>query len=148
MKTRQSELLQVFLVCFSLLLSIFQRENEEPTPTPKKICKVKRAKSSRKNTRTRFSEGCLHIFPPFFIFRVFAAAAVTLPRRGPARVPLPLVHVLLLLPILLLALAKGAFTFMAHKTWQGGDDDDDDDGHKFKKQKKMGEKREKNEKKI
>lgn len=80
MKTRQSELLQVFFFSFFaccawlyvclrvlVLLSIFQREKGTNNT---KICKVKRAKSSRKNTRTRFSEGCLHIFPPFFIPRL------------------------------------------------------------------------------
>lgn len=80
MKTRQSELLQVFFfssfslvvlgcvcLCVLVLLSIFQREKGTNNT---KICKVKRAKSSRKNTRTRFSEGCLHIFPPFFIPRL------------------------------------------------------------------------------
>lgn len=54
-------------LCVLVLLSIFQREKGTNNT---KICKVKRAKSSRKNTRTRFSEGCLHIFPPFFIPRL------------------------------------------------------------------------------
>lgn len=113
-------------VCVLVLLSIFQREKGTNNT---KICKVKRAKSSRKNTRTRFSEGCLHIFPPFFIPRLCCCHPPTacpfpfpLPSPDPAGA----------------AFAPVAFTFMAHKTWQGGDD-----GHKFKKQQKKWKKNEK-----
>lgn len=85
-------------VCVLVLLSIFQREKGTNNT---KICKVKRAKSSRKNTRTRFSEGCLHIFPPFFIPRLCCCHPPTAcPRPRPRPRPLPTPHSLLILPAL------------------------------------------------
>lgn len=110
-------------MCVLVLLSIFQREKGTNNT---KICKVKRAKSSRKNTRTRFSEGCLHIFPPFFIPRLCCCHPPTACPR-----PLTAAHSPLPPDPAGAAFAPVAFTFMAHKTWQGGDD-----GHKFKKKKK------------
>lgn len=133
MKTRQSKLLQVFFFSFFRLLCLarcvcvcwccFPFSSGKKEPTTPKICKVKRAKSSRKNTRTRFSEGCLHIFPPFFIPRLCCCHPPTACPR-----PLTTAHSPLPPDPAGAAFAPVAFTFMAHKTWQGGDD-----GHKFKK---------------